>query len=68
MRGCFNTAPFVPSFAPIGERAGQYQGMPQHIQFRVVWVSAGHGAGESVVDTPDRTIDYRGASVSVKQR
>jgi alpha-D-xyloside xylohydrolase len=52
----------------IGDRAGQYGGMPQHIQFRVVWVSPGHGADEGVVETPDQTIDYSGSTISVKQR
>jgi len=52
----------------IGNRIGQYAGMPQHIQFHVVWVSSGHGAGPGVVKNPDQTIDYSGSSVSVKQR
>jgi alpha-D-xyloside xylohydrolase len=52
----------------IGDRAGQYTGMPQQIQFRVVWVSADHGTGESVMDAPDQTIEYTGSTISVKQR
>ncbi len=51
----------------IGDRAGQYAGMPQHIQFHVVWVAAGHGAGLDVVGNPDQTVDYSGSSISVKE-
>jgi alpha-D-xyloside xylohydrolase len=51
----------------IGNRNGEYAGMPAQLQFRVVWVSAGHGTGEDIVANPDQTIDYSGSSISVKK-
>jgi alpha-D-xyloside xylohydrolase len=51
----------------IGDRAGEYAGMPKQMQFRVVWVSAGHGAGEGGAENPDQIVDYNGSRVSVKR-
>jgi alpha-D-xyloside xylohydrolase len=51
----------------IGDRVGQYTGMPREIKFQIVWVAPSHGAGEGVVETPDRTVVYNGLAVSVKQ-
>jgi alpha-D-xyloside xylohydrolase len=49
----------------IGERAGQYPGMPREITFDIVWVSSSHGAGETVEAKPDRVVTYAGKAVSV---
>jgi alpha-D-xyloside xylohydrolase len=51
----------------IGEREGAYPGMPVQITFHIVFVASDHGAGESVEPKPDRTIVYRGTSVTVKR-
>jgi alpha-D-xyloside xylohydrolase len=51
----------------IGDRTGQYTGMPKEIKFQIVWVAPSHGTGEGVVETPDRTVVYNGQAVSVKQ-
>jgi alpha-D-xyloside xylohydrolase len=50
----------------IGERKGQYPGMPQAIAFNIVWVSPGHGVGETVETKPDRMVHYEGKAVSVE--
>jgi alpha-D-xyloside xylohydrolase len=50
----------------IGNRDGQYPGMPQEIAFNIVWVSSGHGAGETVEGKPDRAIRYAGKATSVQ--
>ena len=52
----------------IGNRAGEYSGMPARMQFHVVWVSSGHGTGEGAVENPDQTVDYNGSTLSIKQR
>jgi alpha-D-xyloside xylohydrolase len=51
----------------IGERKGEYPGMPSEIEFKVVWVSPGHGSGPGVVTSPDKVVQYTGTGVSVKQ-
>ncbi|HEY3625416.1 MAG TPA: TIM-barrel domain-containing protein [Terracidiphilus sp.] len=51
----------------IGNRAGEFAGMPRNMEFRIVWVSAGHGAGEAAADTPDQTINYNGSATSIKK-
>jgi alpha-D-xyloside xylohydrolase len=50
----------------IGERKGQYSGMPKAITINVVWVSAGHGIGETVEAKPDKVVSYSGKAISVK--
>lgn len=49
----------------IGERQGEYPGMPRNMEFEVVWVTPGHGAGESVERKPDRVVQYSGKEISV---
>ncbi|HEY4662018.1 MAG TPA: TIM-barrel domain-containing protein [Terriglobales bacterium] len=49
----------------IGERQGEYPGMPRNMEFDVVWVTPGHGAGESVERKPDRVVQYSGKEISV---
>jgi alpha-D-xyloside xylohydrolase len=51
----------------IGERKGEYPGMPSEIEFKVVWVSPGHGSGPGVVTSPDKVVQYTGTGVSVQQ-
>ena len=51
----------------IGDRTGSYPGMASQMTFHIVWVSPHHGTGEGVEAKPDRTIVYRGQSVSVKR-
>lgn len=51
----------------IGDRVGSYPGMPSQIEFKVVWVSTGHGAG--VLETKaDQVVEYEGKAVTVKAR
>jgi len=51
----------------IGDRIGAYPGMAKEVTFHIVWVTARHGAGETVEATPDRTIVYAGSSVAVSE-
>jgi len=50
----------------IGERQGQYSGMPKKMTFNVVWVSPGHGVGETVLTKPDKVVEYEGNAISVQ--
>ncbi|MEJ2080974.1 MAG: DUF5110 domain-containing protein, partial [Acidobacteriota bacterium] len=50
----------------IGERQGEFPGMLQERQFRIVKVSKGKGAGDGDVETFDRVITYTGQKTSVK--
>ncbi len=50
----------------IGDRVGHYPEMLGSIQFNVVWVSAGHGAGVAPVGSPDKTVEYTGKAISVQ--
>ncbi len=50
----------------IGARQGSYPGMPTAMQFHVVLVRNGHGAGEGVTAMPDQTVHYNGEEASVK--
>ena len=52
----------------IGDRAGTYPGIQAEIKFHIVWVSPGHGVGESVEAKSDATLVYKGAAVSVTKR
>ena len=49
----------------IGERQGDYPGMPKNLEFDIVWVAPRHGAGESVERKPDRVVQYTGTQISV---
>jgi alpha-D-xyloside xylohydrolase len=50
----------------IGDREGEYPGMPKDLTFNIVWVSPGHGTGETVVAKPDRVMHYQGKTISVQ--
>ncbi len=50
----------------IGERQGEFPGMLQERQFRIVKVSKGKGAGDGDVETFDTVITYTGKKTSVK--
>ncbi len=52
----------------IGQRDGVYPGMPASIEIKVVFVSAGHGAGIEPTANPDRVVSYNGQSISVEER
>jgi alpha-D-xyloside xylohydrolase len=49
----------------IGARVGSFPEMVAQRKFRIVFVAAGHGAGESVSANADREITYDGAETSV---
>ena len=50
----------------IGDRKGQYPGMPKELQFNIVWVSPGHGTGETVAGKPDSVLQYQGKAISAQ--
>ncbi len=50
----------------IGNREGQYPGMPKDVAFRLVWVSPGHGVGETIEAKADRVVHYEGKAISVQ--
>ncbi|HUL35415.1 MAG TPA: TIM-barrel domain-containing protein [Candidatus Eisenbacteria bacterium] len=49
----------------IGKREGEYPGMPKSIEFRIIWVSPGHGAGETLETAADRVVQYNGEEISI---
>lgn len=51
----------------IGDRAGSYPGMPKSIELHIVWVTQGHGVGESVEASPDRTVEYTGSALTIRK-
>ncbi len=51
----------------IGDRKGEYPGMPASIRINIVWVSAGHGASAAPVANPDKTVEYTGKAISVEE-
>jgi len=52
----------------IGQREGEYPGMPASMEMKVVLVSAGHGTGLEPTATPDKLVVYNGQSISVQAR
>ncbi|MBV8810674.1 MAG: DUF5110 domain-containing protein, partial [Acidobacteriaceae bacterium] len=52
----------------IGDRRGQFAGMPQHRTFQIVFVGDGHGVGIDATVEPDKVVDYNGTSIEVSQR
>jgi len=40
--------------------------MPKEFTFNIVWVSPGHGVGETVEAKPDRVMHYQGKAISVQ--
>jgi alpha-D-xyloside xylohydrolase len=50
----------------IGDREGQYAGMPNELTVNVVWVSPGHGVGETVEAKTDKVVHYQGKAISVQ--
>jgi alpha-D-xyloside xylohydrolase len=51
----------------IGDREGQYPGMPKAFTVNLVWVSPGHGVGEGVEERPDKVVHYEGKAISVQE-
>src|SRR6185312_8917433 len=50
----------------IGERQGEYPGVPKDMEFDIVWVRTGHGTGETVQTTPDAVVHYSGKQISIR--
>jgi alpha-D-xyloside xylohydrolase len=50
----------------IGDREGEFPGMPKEFALNIVWVSPGHGVGETVEAKPDRVVHYQGKTISVQ--
>jgi alpha-D-xyloside xylohydrolase len=51
----------------IGRRQGEYPGMPKEMEFKMVWVSSGHGSGGEIVEAPDKVVRYTGSEIAVQQ-
>jgi alpha-D-xyloside xylohydrolase len=49
----------------IGDREGQFPGMPTHRTFRIVLVRPGHGTGMDPAPQPDRIVAYEGKALEV---
>lgn len=49
----------------IGDREGNYPGMPASIEMKIVFVTAGHGSGLESTVNPDKLVDYAGEATSV---
>ena len=49
----------------IGARSGNFEGMLKRHTFRIVLITKGHGVGDGPVDSPDQTITYDGARMSI---
>jgi hypothetical protein len=41
--------------------------MAARIEFNIVWVAAGHGGSGEPVANPDKTVQYTGKAISVKE-
>ncbi len=52
----------------IGDRKGEYPGMPAQRTFNIVFVGEGHGAGIDPTAHPDNVIEYQGKSIGITQR
>lgn len=50
----------------IGERKGEFPGMPKERNINVIVVSKGHGTGVEVSDRFDRVVHYRGEKITLK--
>ena len=68
-KGSFAKIPIIWNEAQrkltFGAREGKYPGLSEKQTFHIVWVSAGHGAGEAPVTSPDQTVSYQGYEISV---
>jgi alpha-D-xyloside xylohydrolase len=52
----------------IGARKGKYNGMPDTLTFRVVFVSKEHGTGVEETRTPESTFSYDGGPYEITRR
>ena len=70
-KGVSATIPFTWDNArktlTIGPRRGEFPGMLKERTFNVVWVSANHGAGVSIVEKADMVVHYEGKPIRVPQ-
>jgi len=49
----------------IGERQGQFPGMPQSRTFQIVFVGEGHGISIAPTPQPDKVVQYSGKEITV---
>ena len=49
----------------IGDRQGQFPGMPENRTFRVVFVRENHGVGVEPADEADKVVEYSGKQITV---
>jgi alpha-D-xyloside xylohydrolase len=68
-RGAHLTIPFAwdesAHTLTIGDRSGTFPGMLESRQFRIVFVSEGHGAGPGLTTTADKSVTYTGKKMTV---
>ncbi len=68
-KGSYATIPIVwnekSQTLTIGKRKGEFQGMLQEREFRIVWVKDGHGVGVEIAPEIDEVIQYAGEKVIV---
>lgn len=51
----------------IGDRVGNFSGMPERQTFHIVWVRSQHGAGPEPALDADETVQYSGKAIVVKR-
>jgi len=49
----------------MGERKGEFPGMPAERTFQVVFVGENHGKGIMPEDKPDKAVHYSGKQITV---
>jgi alpha-D-xyloside xylohydrolase len=52
----------------LGDRIGTFPGAPDHLQFRIILVSKGHGAGGAVSKDADAVLNYSGKRIESSLR
>jgi alpha-D-xyloside xylohydrolase len=70
-KGAYSTIPFSWDDAThtltIGDRTGSFRGMLEKRTFRVVFVTDNHGTGGGLTEDADKTVQYSGKKISVRQ-
>jgi len=71
-KGAYATIPIrwdeATHILTIGARKGKYNGMPDTLAFRVVFVSKKHGTGVEETRTPESTFSYDGRPHEITRR
>lgn len=51
----------------IGDRSGSYPGMPEKIQYNIIWAGKNKGTGVNRGTKPDASVTYTGKEISIKK-